>query len=301
MALWTMFSFRSEPSGRHSGCTLTLGGLFLVFVVTTPVCGHAQKRSADTLDLIQRYRTARQQILVRQARRNDWTARVLPVTPLSVPEDSLLGTEASSQSPRVEKETALSFPVETVRPVHRLERGWFRDTYPETGWSFLGTTSRLTVFDTTYTRELRARLQAQFGDPTQTLADLPDSTRENAPQFEYWFVVNDSIPVRVTDVNGPRGRGLIVATERHLRDQLVAVRDSVLHPLRQPKRAPYVDYFYQRPADGNATVGRWYRSGFDGQAFFLERISQTEIVPGRRPQVNVADSATVDSTRSGTP
>lgn len=256
----------------------------------------AQTQAADTLNLIDRYRTARIQALARQALRRGWTARAL--SPDSVP----VRRPALLQRPDAEEDgpddTAPRFRVDDVRAVQRLERGWFEDEHGGTDWSFLGASTHLTFFDTTYTRDLRARLQAQFGDPTQTLADRPDTSRIGEAQFEYWFVVNDSIPVRITDANGPRDRGLIVATESRLRDRLPDLRAALLRPLRQPERAPYVDYYYDTTDDGTR---RWYRAGFDGRAFFLDRIPRSEIVTGRRPAVEPvapADSASNDSGRA---
>jgi hypothetical protein len=174
-----------------------------------------------------------------------------------------------------------------------MERSWFRKRYGDTDWSFLGTGPRLTFLDTTYTRDLRARLQARFGAPTRTLAEVdlaawrrsPDSSREALPQFAYWFVVNDSIPVRVTDVNGPAGRGLIVSTDREHRDRLLALRAALLGDLRRAEPTPYVDYYYDDAAR------RWYRVGFDGRSFFRERISRFDIVRGRRPRLDTVRTA----------
>ena len=259
----------------------------------------AQTQVADTLNLIERYRTARVQTLARQALRRGWTARVLPPDSVPVRRPSLLRSADSAQSSA--PDDAPAFPIDDVRTVHRLERGWFKEKFAATDWSFLGSGTHLTFFDTTYTRDLRARLQAQFGDPTQTLADLPDTSRAGEAQFEYWFVVNDSIPVRVSDANGPRDRGLIVATERRLRDQLPALRAALLQPLRQPDRAPYVDYYYDTPDDGPR---RWYRAGFNGQSYFLNRVSRSEIMTGRRPYVepvSARDSAATNTARSDAP
>jgi hypothetical protein len=114
----------------------------------------------------------------------------------------------------------------------------------------------------------------------------PDSTRDEPIQFEYWFVVNDSIPVRVSDVNGPVERGVIVSTDRAHREQLPALRAALFGPLRRAERAPYVDYYYEEE------TRRWYRVGYDGTRFFRERISRFDITPGRRPHL---DSSRMES------
>lgn len=282
--LWSCFP------GRWRGALVAL--VVLAWGLGPPPA-QAQTQAADTLNLIERYRTARVQSLARQALRRGWTARALPPDSVPVRRPRLLRPPDSSRA-QDEDESAPAFPIEDLRAVHPLERGWFKDEYGDTDWSFLGASTHLTFFDTTYTRELRARFQAQFGDPTQTLADLPDTSRIGEAQFEYWFVVNDSIPVRVTDANGPRDRGLIVATDRRLRGRLPELRAALLQPLRQPERAPYVDYYYDTTEDEDR---RWYRAGFDGQSFFLNRIPRSDIMTGRRPYVEpVAPADSAEST-----
>ena len=54
--------------------------------------------------------------------------------------------------------------------------------------------------------EIRARLQSVYGDPTKTIETVIDDgtfRAGKAIQFEYWFVVNGSIPMMVLDLDGP--------------------------------------------------------------------------------------------------
>ena len=251
--------------------------------------------TGDAPSLAERYRTARLRALAQAFLEG---RRGLPVQPprwLPTGADTLLSSSARADTARSGAEARPSFPVETVRRVRDLERSWFRREYQSVKWAFLGAGRRLTFVDTSRTRDLRARLQARFGPPTRTLAELysnewvraPDSTREAPLQFEYWFVVNDSIPVRVSDVGGPRDRGVILSSDRRYREDLSAIRAALFRPLRSAERAPYVDYYYEE------ATRRWYRVGFDGRTFFRERISRFDIVPGRRPQL--------DSTRTEAP
>lgn len=243
----------------------------------------AQPTDDDGSSLVERYRAARRQLLVRRHLRRTGGIPVLPIERLPTPTDSLRPPEPTRQAPA---DPQPSFPLHDVRTVQRLERDWFRKRFADTEWSFLGATPDHTFFDTTRTRALRARLQAQFGDPTRTLGDASaDANRSDRAQFEYWFVVNDSIPVRVMDPRGPRGRGLILSAERSYRDRLQLLRDALLAPLRRSERAPYVDYYY------DDRLGRWYRTGFDGRAFFLERISRADVVPGQRAQLDAVNTS----------
>lgn len=264
-----------------------VGGMGLVVPNPAP----AQTRPSETPTLIERYQSARRHVLAQRFLQRGQVLPVLPPDALPTAVDSL--TRRSSKEPEEDEEELRSFPLRSARAVHRLERSWFEEQYADTRWSFLGAGTYRTFFDTTWTRELRARLQAQFGDPTHALGDEdPSEVEGGQAQFEYWFVVNDSIPVRVTDASGPKDRGLIVASDRRYRDRLRALRDTLLAPVRQPERAPYVDYYYDE------LVERWYRTGFDGQTYFLERISRTEIVPGRRPrkESNTNSSSSLSNT-----
>jgi len=228
-------------------------------------------RAPEAPRLIERYQQARYRALARRHLQPHGRLPVYPPERLPLPTDSLRPTPSPSA------DAAPSFPLHEVRRVRRLERNWFRARFADTNWSFLGDAGTHTWPDTTRTLTLRARLQAVFGAPTQTTADRPlKKPPRRTAQFEYWFIVNDSIPVRVTDPRGPSGRGLIVAAARPYRARLRALRDALLAPLRDARRASYADYFYDERRE------RWYRTGFDGQALFLEQIPGTRVVPGER-------------------
>lgn len=185
------------------------------------------------------------------------------------------------------------FPVEEVEPeevrqpaieirgwnlIPKLGRGWFEKEFENTNWSFLGSNA-ISPLDTTFTRELRARLEAKFGAPTLTVVELDHSTPlldGEYIQFEYWFVLNDSIPVRVMDVNGPFERGLVLASSQKYRRLLPELKQAFLGDLvSDDDRAPYVDYYFlpeQR---------MWFRTGFDGRRYFLDRVSRPDLKLGR--------------------
>lgn len=166
--------------------------------------------------------------------------------------------------------------VTESRLVPKLARGWFEEKFPHIRWSYLGSNGT-TALDTTFTRELRARLQAQFGAPTFTMADYDSETseRENI-QFEYWFVLNDSIPLVVMDVNGPFERGVVVATDSRYREMLPELRNEFLSQIVESRRrAPYVDYYYLPEQT------MWFRTGYFGGRFFLDRIPKPDLKLGR--------------------
>lgn len=170
------------------------------------------------------------------------------------------------------------WPVDTLDVVSKLERPVFRRRFADVSWAFhQGRTYE--PLDTTRTWDLRARLEAHFGPPTQTLAEI-DSVEslpaEAIVQFEYWIVINDSIPVLVLDVNGPLDRGLVFATDARFRDRLLTLRTAVLERLvTNGRRAAYADYWFRKGR------GEWSVTGFDGASFFDRRIARPDPVSGR--------------------
>lgn len=290
------------PNGRGRAAVAVGVAIFVGWIASFGLLGpapvHAQPTESDDTTLAERYRSARLQVVAQRLLGPSETLPVLGPVPIPTSSDTL-----RPDWPGQDATPKRAFPLSSVRPVRRQDRTAFRERFAETNWAFLGTSPRPTFFDTTRTPELRARLQAQFGAPTQTLEDIrpgssssqsPDSTWAGRAQFEYWFVVNDSIPVRVTDARGPRDRGLIVTTDRRLRDRLKALRRTLLAPLQQSVPALYVDYYY------DPRVDRWYRTGYDGQTYFLDEIAPADIIPGHRPRLDSSRARPSDSSNSST-
>jgi len=250
-----------------------------LIVLMTGVTQAAHGQAAQGTSIVERYQAERLRHL--SAKWLNQTRPLLspkPLIRLTATTDSLRpAPEVPSPTPT---EKAPAFTIDSRETVRRLARPGFSKRFRDTQWAFLGAGYYLTPFDTTKTLALRARLQAQFGAPTQTVADFSAEERpEETPQFAYWFVVNDSIPVRVTDAGGPYDRGLILAADARYRDDLHNLRRALLAPLLadSAKLAPYVDYYH------DSAEGAWYRAGFDGRAFFVEPIRAQEVTPGRRP------------------
>ncbi len=240
------------------------------------------QRAADAQDLVGRFMEARiRRIALEQAERHGLWMQELPPDPLGVPSDTIRAWLRSFLEEPVEEASEPVLPpirVDSVRVIRKLERPAFIDRFTGVSWAFLqGRT--FSVLDTTATSDLRARLEAHFGPPTRTLAEV-DSVesrpREEVIQFEYWLVVNDSIPVAIVDVNGFVDRGLVFASDARYRNRMAELRNAVLEPLLDPAaREPYVDYYYHVDSRG------WFVSGFDGASFFTRRIVRPDLSRGR--------------------
>lgn len=235
--------------------------------------------SAHAQSLVEMYRAAR---FKEQADRVLDGFRARPNMPerLDYPTDSLREwvdlVFPPEERPQEPVEPALS--VRKWETVPKLGREWFRSKFKEAMWAYVGSNT-LSIIDTTFTRELRARLAAEFGSPTQTIADL-DHTKQVGQaeyiQFEYWFVLNDTIPVMVMDVNGPFERGVVVASAQSYHSVLADIKDALVERLVQSEaKAAYVDYYYlleQR---------MWFLTGYDGEKYYIDRISRPDLKLGR--------------------
>ena len=184
-----------------------------------------------------------------------------------------------------EKEKPWSGQVESWTLVSPDERLAWLDRFSDVKWAYLGN-NYFTALDTVDTPEIRARMEGYFGIPTQTLVEQkPHSTGqiEEYVQFEYWFTINDSLPLVITDVDGPFDRGVLVEGDHRYRHMLYKMRQSLLAAMmRDEKPAAYMDYYF------NIITGEWYRSGFDGVNYVLRHIRAPNLARGR-PEQPVTD------------
>ena len=141
------------------------------------------------------------------------------------------------------------------------EQGEFLALYKESFWYAVSAPASI---DSMATPELRARLNGLFGAPTRNAAAAEQEGYAGSEyvQFEYWLVVNDSIPVLVLDRDGPFGRGLLVAGDEHHRRVLPLIKRDLAERLALARPTAYVDYYHAREPE------QWYRTGFDGTTYF---------------------------------
>ena len=230
-------------------------------------------------DLPVLYRQARMQLQIDKILAEQGPSLpVLPPEPVASGADSLLQWLAQFYPKGEEPPLPTTFQLMSWEKVAKMDRRSWARYFMNTDWSYLGNTG-FTVLDTLRTSVLRGRLQAAFGAPTRTLAEIDRDDFPNLQeyvQFEYWFVLNDSIPVRVMDSNGPFDRGLVIATDQYYRDDLADIRAALLDPVvARPDLKPYVDYYYSE------IRRRWYKTGFDGRRFFTRPIPEPNLARGR--------------------
>ncbi|MDT0632582.1 hypothetical protein RQM47_08760 [Rubrivirga sp. S365] len=154
---------------------------------------------------------------------------------------------------------------EKVRP---REQGPFLEQYGEAFW-LSAPTGGAAAIDTTSTAVLRGQLQAAFGDPTRN----GDAQKRygyggsDHVQFEYWFAVNDTIPVLVLDLDGPFGRGLMIAADEEQAAFLPALKADLARRLAAERRpVPWLDYYH------SFARRTWYRTGYNGTEFYVREV-----------------------------
>ncbi len=139
------------------------------------------------------------------------------------------------------------FEEPDIEKVPHDQRQEFMQRFSDVKWTGQGLYQETTL-DKRQTDEIRARLQAEYGDPTQTLEDLIN-TRNFRPaeaiQFEYWFTVDDSIPMMILDVDGPFGDGLVYGGASRYIDLMPQIKRTLSQKLMSVDNlAPFQDYFY---------------------------------------------------------
>ena len=146
---------------------------------------------------------------------------------------------------------------------------WFMQKFKDVSWTGRGLYDE-TRLDDVQTNEIRARLQTLFGDPTKKLEDLIDNDDfrpGQAIQFEYRFVVNDSIPLIILDVFGPFGRGLSYSGASRYIDLMPQIKREFARKLMAvDDLGDYRDYFYSPERE------QWYLVTYQDGNFRTEEI-----------------------------
>lgn len=164
-----------------------------------------------------------------------------------------------------------AFKVPTFRKVDNKDRAAFMTRFNQmrdmTGNGFQGETA----IDRIPSTEIRARLQRQFGNPTVTVADFVGAQNVrpgNSIQFEYWFIVNDSIPMMVLDSDGPFANGLVMGGSSRYVDRMPSVKRAFADKLMSDRiLAEFNDFFYSPERQ------QWYQVRYSGGRFETKTIS----------------------------
>jgi hypothetical protein len=172
-----------------------------------------------------------------------------------------------------------AFREPVIRKVENSQRDSFQRKFSDVIWTGMGM-QRATTMDHLPTSELRARFQALLGDPTLKLEHLihkPEFRAAECIQFEYWIVVNDSIPVMILDVDGPFTSGLVYGVASRYVDVMPGVKRALSNKIMGVREmGEYTDYFYSPERD------EWYEVSYRNGNFNNRKIDR----PARFPRLN---------------
>ncbi len=244
-------------------------------------------------DLIEAYQDARfeeraQELLEVLGR------RIMPMDPVHISSsadtvEQWIAQFEEGPNPRNERTTRDIPELGTLQweKVTPSERQWFERRYRDVQWTSSGMRFD-SPLDSVSTGAIRAKLEALYGPPSNTIVDIMQDRQPRGAeyiQFEYWFVLNGSIPFIVLDVDGPFEEGLVFAGDIASSDILSEAKRALVDQIiNEDDRAQYVDYYYSYDRS------QWFLTGYDGDETFVRQISRPNISDGR-PTVSTADLA----------
>ncbi len=159
--------------------------------------------------------------------------------------------------------------------IETAERADFERRFAGVQWTGAGFRAG-TVIDRIPTRELRARFQARYGDPTQKLKHLFEKDQFRPGhyiQFEYWLVINDEIPMMVLDIDGPFGNGLVFAGDNRYVDLMPEIKRTLTRELMGVSElGEYEDHYYE------LNERQWYIVRYSDGAFYNEKVEKPDVL-----------------------
>lgn len=169
-------------------------------------------------------------------------------------------------------EAYAQFEDPDIRKVDRSERAQFEQRFSGISWTGQGLYNPTTI-DRIPTVELRSRLQAVFGDPTQKIDDLINNRNfrpAKAVQFEYWFIIDEEMPLMILDLDGPFENGLVYVGASRYIDLMPQVKRVLNRMLMNEAGdlASFSDYFYSPERD------QWYLVEYKDGDFSHEAIDR---------------------------
>lgn len=173
--------------------------------------------------------------------------------------------------------TSLNAHAQFDEPVFKkmgeADRAWFMNKFEDIKWTGQGLYGDAGI-DDIQTNKLRARMEAAFGAPTQTIEDLinkSDFRLAEAIEFEYWFTVDDSIPLMVLDVDGPFGRGLVYGGASRYIDLMPQIKRTFARKLmKENSPAEFQDYYF------SPERGKWFDVRYENGRYISKEIEAPE-------------------------
>jgi len=160
------------------------------------------------------------------------------------------------------------FEEPTFRKIEVTERDEYREFFDRFKLTGQGLYNQ-TELDRMPSIQIRARLQDVFGSPTQTVEELiqeNDFRLGKAIQFEYWFIVDDEIPMMLLDLDGPFTDGLVYVGASRYIDLMPEVKRTLTRLVEDAAPSEYQDYFYSPERE------KWFQISYSNGEYKTEEI-----------------------------
>ncbi len=165
--------------------------------------------------------------------------------------------------------TFAQFDEPNIVKVEASERAKFQSTFDEIKWTGQG--FNYNSLDRMPAIEIRAHLQGAFGNPTQTIEEIVESGKYRAGkaiQFEYWFIIDDEVPMMILDLDGPFENGLVYVGASRYIDLMPQVKRTLTRLVTETNPEEYVDYFFSPERN------QWYKVSYANGKYSKEEVKQ---------------------------
>lgn len=170
-------------------------------------------------------------------------------------------------------QTSDAFSEADIVKIESVSAAEFQRRFRSTRWTGQGMQG-ITDIDRIPSMELRARFQTVFGDPTRILDDLVFQSNfrmAEAIQYEYWFIINDTYPMMILDIDGPFARGLVYAVSVSFIDLMPQIKRALSAKLMEPNQLDeYNDIFYSPERQA------WFEIRYKNGEFGYEEVPRPE-------------------------
>lgn len=163
------------------------------------------------------------------------------------------------------------FEEPNIVKVETEDRAKFQALFGTTNWTGQGFNS--TSIDQVPVIEVRAKLQAAYGEPTLKIEDIVKSGTYRdgkAIQFEYWFIVDGKYPMMVLDFNGPFDRGMVYVGASRYVDLMPQIKRTFTKTLEESEPKEYLDYYFSPERN------QWFKVSYSNGKYTNEQIKQPD-------------------------
>jgi hypothetical protein len=123
-----------------------------------------------------------------------------------------------------------------------------------------------TALDSLPAQVIRAKLQAKFGNPATDAVSRFEKwgwKHDEAIEFTYFLTVNDSIPLMLSDINGPFEEGLVILGNDRDSTYFPLIKKALTDTLVATKGVAYKSVYRKMEAEKE----QWLDVSYDGETY----------------------------------